>query len=64
MPQEPDYQADIVPRKNPKHLRIATFNVENLFDRAIALNYADNAKGQPYLDDYQSAASASSPRIR
>jgi endonuclease/exonuclease/phosphatase family metal-dependent hydrolase len=52
MAQEPDYQADIVPRKNPKHLRIATFNVENLFDRAIALNYADNAVGQPYLDDY------------
>ena len=52
MPREPDYRTDIVPRKDPHDLRIAAFNVENLFDRAIALNYADNKKGQPYLDDY------------
>ncbi len=52
MPQEPDYKKDIVPRQNAKHLRIASFNVENLFDRAIALNYEDNKQGQPYLDDY------------
>lgn len=31
MPQEPNCHEDIVPRKNPKHFRIATFNVENLF---------------------------------
>lgn len=52
MPTEPDYKADIIARRKPGHLRIATFNVENLFERAIALNYADNAKGQPFLDDY------------
>jgi len=48
----PDYKADIVPRIDPDHLRIATFNVENLFSRPIAMNYEDNKKGQPYLDDF------------
>lgn len=48
----PDYQADIIPRIDPAHLRIATFNVENLFSRPIAMNYEDNKKGQPYLDDF------------
>jgi endonuclease/exonuclease/phosphatase family metal-dependent hydrolase len=48
----PDYQADIVPRIDPQHLRIATFNVENLFSRPVVMNYEDNRKGQPYLDDF------------
>ncbi len=33
-------------------LRIATFNVENLFSRPRAMNLPDWKKGQPYLDDY------------
>lgn len=47
-----DYKADIVPRLKPGHLRIATFNVENLFSRPVAMNYPDNEQGQPYLDDF------------
>ncbi len=52
MPKKPDYAADVVPRKNPAHLRIATFNCENLFARPIAMNLDDNAKGQPYIDAF------------
>lgn len=52
MPRAPDYAADIVPRESPSHLRVATFNCENLFARPIAMNLDDNAKGQPYLDAY------------
>ena len=50
MPTQPDYAADIVPRTNPAHLRVATFNCENLFDRPLAMNLDDNAQGQHYLD--------------
>jgi endonuclease/exonuclease/phosphatase family metal-dependent hydrolase len=52
MPKKPDYAADIVPRKRPADLRIATFNCENLFARPIAMNLDDNAKGQPYIDAF------------
>jgi endonuclease/exonuclease/phosphatase family metal-dependent hydrolase len=52
MVRKPDYGADIVPRTNPTHLRVATFNCENLFDRPIAMNFDDNAKGQPYIDAF------------
>ncbi len=52
MPTQPDYAADIVPRTNPAHLRVATFNCENLFDRPLAMNLDDNAQGQPYLDAF------------
>jgi endonuclease/exonuclease/phosphatase family metal-dependent hydrolase len=52
MPKKPDYAADIVPRKSPADLRIATFNCENLFSRPIAMNLDDNAKGQPYIDAF------------
>ncbi len=52
MPKAPDYAADIVLRTRPSHLRVATFNCENLFPRPIAMNLDDNAKGQPYLDAY------------
>jgi endonuclease/exonuclease/phosphatase family metal-dependent hydrolase len=52
MPKKPDYAVDIVPRKKPVHLRVATFNCENLFARPIAMNLGDNAKGQPYLDAF------------
>lgn len=51
MPQ-PDYQADIVPRTAGTNLRLATFNVENLFSRPIAMDYEDNKVGQPYLDAF------------
>jgi len=33
-------------------LRIATFNVENLFSRPKVMNFPTWAQGQPYLDDY------------
>jgi endonuclease/exonuclease/phosphatase family metal-dependent hydrolase len=49
----PDYAADIVPRTPGTNLRIATFNVENLFSRPIAMDYDDNAIGQPYLDAFR-----------
>jgi hypothetical protein len=48
----PDDAADVVPRTVGTNLRIATLNVENLFSRAIALDYADHKKGQPYLDAF------------
>lgn len=48
----PDYAADVVPRTLGTNLRIATFNVENLFSRPIAMGYDDNAVGQPYLDAF------------
>jgi endonuclease/exonuclease/phosphatase family metal-dependent hydrolase len=49
----PDYAADIVPRTPGTNLRIATFNVENLFSRPIAMDYDDNKKGQPFLDAFR-----------
>jgi endonuclease/exonuclease/phosphatase family metal-dependent hydrolase len=52
MPRTPDYGADIVPRRSAPHLRVATFNCENLFARPIAMNLEDNAEGQPYLDAF------------
>ena len=52
MPQQPDYTNDIVPRTVGTNLRIASFNVENLFSRPIAMDYEDFAKGQPFLDAY------------
>lgn len=52
MPRKTDYAADIVPRQHAAHLRVATFNCENLFDRPLAMNLEDNAKGQPYLDAF------------
>ncbi|MGQ0502467.1 MAG: endonuclease/exonuclease/phosphatase family protein [Panacagrimonas sp.] len=48
----PNYAADIVPRTGGTSLRLASFNVENLFSRPIAMGYEDNAKGQPFLDAY------------
>jgi endonuclease/exonuclease/phosphatase family metal-dependent hydrolase len=35
------------------NLRIATFNVENLFSRPVAMNHLNNADGQPVLDDFR-----------
>jgi len=35
----------------PTKLRIATYNVENLFTRAKVLNFADSATGDTHLDD-------------
>jgi endonuclease/exonuclease/phosphatase family metal-dependent hydrolase len=35
----------------PTKLRVATYNVENLFTRAKVLNFADNATGDAHLDD-------------
>ncbi len=35
-----------------KTLRIATFNVENLFSRPAAMNHLNHADGQPVLDDF------------
>ncbi len=49
----PDYAADIVPRTPGTNLRIATFNVENLFSRPIAMSYEDNKVGQPFLDAFR-----------
>src|SRR5438874_5975312 len=62
MPKKPDYAADIVPRKDPAHLRIATFNCENLFARPIAMNLDDTAKGQPYIDAFHELNSIFSKR--
>ncbi|MCJ7443795.1 MAG: hypothetical protein MUO26_04575 [Methanotrichaceae archaeon] len=33
-------------------IRLATFNVENLFDRPVAMNFPKWSKGQPILDAY------------
>lgn len=52
MPPDPDYAADIIPRTAGTSLRCATFNVENLFSRPIAMDYEDFATGQPYLDAF------------
>jgi hypothetical protein len=49
----PDVAADVVPRTPDTNLRIATFNVENLFSRPIAMDYEDNKKGQPFLDAFR-----------
>lgn len=48
----PDYQADIVPRSPNATVRLASFNLENLFSRPIAMDYEDFKEGQPYLDAY------------
>jgi len=42
MPRTPEYAADIVPRRSASHLRVATFNCENLFARPIAMNLEDS----------------------
>jgi endonuclease/exonuclease/phosphatase family metal-dependent hydrolase len=47
-----DFSSDVVPRTPGSRLRIASFNVENLFTRPIAMNYVDNNTGQPFLDAY------------
>lgn len=47
-----DYARDVVSRTPGTNLRIATFNVENLFCRPIAMDYEDSTTGQPYLDAY------------
>jgi endonuclease/exonuclease/phosphatase family metal-dependent hydrolase len=52
MPGTPDYAADIVPRTGGTNVRIAAFNVENLFSRPIAMDYDTFAQGQPYLDAF------------
>lgn len=52
MPAAPDFSSDIVARTPGANFRLATFNVENLFSRAIALDYDDNAVGQPFLDAF------------
>lgn len=51
MPQ-PDYAADVFPRSDGSTLRLASFNVENLFSRPIAMDYEDNDEGQPFLDAF------------
>ncbi|MBI5655899.1 MAG: endonuclease/exonuclease/phosphatase family protein [Geobacter sp.] len=33
-------------------MRIATFNLENLFSRPVSMNYPDNATGLPVLSDF------------
>lgn len=33
-------------------MRLATFNVENMFERAKALNLSTWAEGKPMLEDY------------
>jgi endonuclease/exonuclease/phosphatase family metal-dependent hydrolase len=52
MPETPDYAADIVPRTAGTTVRIAAFNVENLFTRPVAMDYETFATGQPYLDAF------------
>lgn len=46
------YANDIIPRTPGATLRIATFNLENLFSRPVAMSYDDNEMGQPFLDAY------------
>jgi len=51
MPDAIDFADDIIPRA-PGHLRVATFNVENLFSRPVAMDYEDHSVGQPFLDAF------------
>ncbi len=48
----PNYAKDVVPRTEGSILHLATFNVENLFSRPLAMLNDDFSKGQPYLDAF------------